>query len=69
LKKGEHISIFKDKLMIMKWKDKIDICLMSTTRDDKMVSARVRGKDIMKPKVVVDYMSQMGGVDYQVIVK
>jgi hypothetical protein len=28
LKKGEHISIFRDKLMIMKWKDKKDICLI-----------------------------------------
>jgi hypothetical protein len=28
-----------------------------------MVSARFRGKDIMKPKVGADYNSQMGEVD------
>jgi hypothetical protein len=36
---------------------------MCTTHDDKMVSARVRGKDIMKPKVAVDNYSQIGGVN------
>jgi hypothetical protein len=45
LKKGKRISFFKDKLIIMKWRDKKDICLMSTTSDDNMMSARVRGKD------------------------
>jgi hypothetical protein len=36
---------------------------MSTIHDDKMVSARVRGKDNLKPKAVVDCNSQVGGVD------
>jgi hypothetical protein len=49
--------------MIMKWKDKKDMCRMGTTHDDNLVSAGVRGKDIKRPKVVVDYNSQMGGVD------
>jgi hypothetical protein len=37
LKQEEHISVYKDRLMIMKWKDKKDVCLISTTDDDKMV--------------------------------
>jgi hypothetical protein len=63
MKKGEHVPIFKDKLMTMKWKDKEDICLVNTTHDGKMVSARVRGKNIMKLKVAADYNSRMGGVN------
>ena len=63
LKKGEHVSAYKDKLMIMKWKDKKDICLMSTTHDARMVSRSVRSQDLTKPKVVLDYNSKMGGVD------
>jgi hypothetical protein len=30
---------------------------MSTIHDDKMISARVGGKSIMKPEVVVDYIT------------
>lgn len=52
---GVHISMFKDILMLIKWKDKKDVCLISTTHDDEMVSARARGKDIMKPKIIVNY--------------
>jgi hypothetical protein len=37
-------------LMIMKWKDKKDICLMSTTHDENLVQTRVWGQDIKKPK-------------------
>jgi hypothetical protein len=29
----------------MKWKDKKDVCLISTTDDDKMVQTGVRGQD------------------------
>jgi hypothetical protein len=42
---------------VERWKK---VCLISTTHDDKMVSDGVRGKDIIKPKAVVDYNSQMG---------
>jgi hypothetical protein len=41
LKKGENVVVYKDKLMIMKWKDKKDICLMSTTHDENLVQTRV----------------------------
>jgi hypothetical protein len=63
IKKGENITVCKDKLMIIKRKDKKDICLMSTTHDEKLVQTRVRDQDMKKPKVVVDYNSIMGEVD------
>jgi hypothetical protein len=62
LKKGEHVSDYKDRLMIMKQKNKKDIYHISTTHD-KMVPTGVRGQDLEKPKVVIDYNSRMGGVD------
>jgi hypothetical protein len=48
--------------MIRKWKNKKDICLISTTHD-KMVPTRVQGQDMEKPTVVIDYNPRMGGVD------
>jgi hypothetical protein len=41
LKNGEHISVYTERLMIMRCKDKKGICLVSTTHDDKMVPTRV----------------------------
>jgi hypothetical protein len=46
----------------MKWKNKKDICLINTFHD-KMAPTRVRGQDMEKPKVVIDYNSGMRGVD------
>lgn len=60
LKKGEHISIYKDRLMIMKWGKKN--CLISTTHD-KMFPTRVQGQDIEKLRLVIDYHSRLGGVE------
>jgi hypothetical protein len=62
LKRGEHVSFYKDRLMIMKWKDRKDICLISITHDDKMVPTRIQGQDMGKPKVVIDYNFEMGGL-------
>jgi hypothetical protein len=63
LKKDDHVSVCKDRLMIVKWKTEKDICLTSTTHDDKMVPTRVRGQDMKKPKVIIDYNCGMGGMD------
>jgi hypothetical protein len=51
------------KLVIMKRKDKKDICLMSVTHDEKLVQTMVRDQDIKKLRVVVDYYSMMRGED------
>jgi hypothetical protein len=57
------VPVYKDKLMIMKRKDKIDICLMSITHDENLVQTRVQGQYIKKLRVVVNYYLKMGGVD------
>jgi hypothetical protein len=62
LKKGKHVSVYKDRLIIMKWRNKKVICLISITHD-KMVPTRVQGQDMQKPEVVTDYNSGMGGVN------
>ena len=52
--------------MTMKWRDKKDICLLSTINNTHKVNADKAdncGDDIMKPKLVKDYNNIMGGVD------
>ena len=63
LKKGEYVSAYKDKLLVMKWKDKKDICLMSTIHDEAMIEKEYRGQRIKKPKVAIDYNKTVGGAD------
>jgi hypothetical protein len=64
LKNEEHISVYKDRLMIKRWKDKPDICLISTTHDDKIVPTRVRRQDMEKSAVDTDYNSGIGDLDF-----
>ena len=49
--------------MIMKWKDKRDVVLVSTFHDDSMENVTTRQGVIQKPSVVFDYNKNMGGVD------
>jgi hypothetical protein len=44
LKKGEHVSVYKARLMIMMWKNQKDIRLISTTHNE-LVPVRVQGQD------------------------
>jgi len=63
LKKGETVAAFHKKQMIMKWKDKRDVVLVSTFHDDSMENVTIRQGVIQKPSVVFDYNKNMGGVD------
>lgn len=47
--------------MIMKWKGKEDVCLTSTTCDEKL------DQDIEKRKRVIDCNSMIGGVDADLV--
>ncbi|XP_068250307.1 piggyBac transposable element-derived protein 4-like [Palaemon carinicauda] len=64
LKKGETVAAFRNKSMVLKWKDKKDVCVLSTLHDDsmKIVKSR-RGHEKSKPKAIEDYNNKMGGVD------
>ena len=72
LAKGELYSerTDDDKMMCLKWKDKREVCMLSTFHDDSVTSKKRRTKHsadgtetIKKPKVVEDYNQYMGGVD------
>ena len=64
LKKGETVAAYRKKSMVLKWKDKKDVCVLSTLHDDSMVQVKSRrGKETRKPKAVASYNSNMGGVD------
>ncbi|KAM5158092.1 piggyBac transposable element-derived protein 4 [Mantella aurantiaca] len=64
LKTGEMVAWQKGKMMALRWRDKKDVCLMSTVHNTSTVLVRTRGgKEVMKPQVVIDYNKTMGGVD------
>ncbi|CAH2225449.1 Hypothetical predicted protein [Pelobates cultripes] len=64
LKTGEMVAWQKGKMMALRWRDKKDVCLMSTVHNTSTVMARTKGgKEIMKPQVVIVYNNTMGGVD------
>jgi hypothetical protein len=46
--------------VIMKWKDKNDIHLASATHYGEMVPTGIQDWDVSKPKIVIDYDSEMG---------
>ena len=56
--------------MCLKWKDKREVCMLSTFHDDRVTSKKWWTKHsadgtetIKKPKVVEYYSQYMGGVD------
>lgn len=64
--KGESLALQRNKVMVMKWHDKKEICLLSTIHNpEQMLIANKdkEGNPIMKPKLVVDYKNTMGGID------
>jgi len=56
LKRGEVISMRSfSNILVLKWKDKRDLYMLSTKHNSEMISIDHRGKYIEKPKVVIDY--------------
>ncbi|KAG8234244.1 hypothetical protein J437_LFUL007751 [Ladona fulva] len=53
LKKGEMSAAFRGKQMVMKWKDKRDVIMMSTFHGLEMSRVEKRGKVQMKPHMAV----------------
>lgn len=64
LARGETASALKGRLLCLKWHDKKDVTMLSTTHDNAMVEILDRRRQAkQKPQVVVDYNTNMGGVD------
>lgn len=63
LKKGEVAAYQKGKMMVLRWKDKKEVTLLSTVHNSEMQTVEKRGISVRKPKIVVDYNDTMGGVD------
>ena len=64
LKKGEIISRQnKDKTIVLKWKDKRDVLMLSTKHDDSMINLNIKGKEIRKPAIVIDYNKGKSFID------
>jgi hypothetical protein len=50
--------------MALKWKDKRDVCMLSSIHNEEMQTVRDRnGGEKQNPKVCINYSDAMGGVD------
>jgi hypothetical protein len=64
VKKGQVAVSFRRKLMTLKWKDKRDVCMLSSIHDEEMWTVHdKKGGKKQKPKVYIDYNDAMGSVD------
>jgi hypothetical protein len=64
LKKGEVISQHSNGIMMMKWKDKKDVSMVSTFHDATMrATVQHWGAEIKKPACILEYNKAMSGVD------
>ena len=67
--RGQVKSTSSDGLLALLWQDKRKVTMISTIHDDSMVSKRrtrlAEGgiEEIMKPEVISEYNTYMGGVD------
>lgn len=61
LKKGEFRA--KENKDGMKWKDKRDVCLLSTKHSIGFTRTVKRQKEVIKPKIVMDYNNAKSAVD------
>lgn len=65
LKKGFFIAQQSDRgIVVMKWKDKRDVLVLSTKHKDTMVQTQNKfGQNILKPQIVIDYNKGKSLVD------
>lgn len=56
LRKGDVVARQnKNKTIVLKWKDKRDVLMLSTKHDDSVTTFMKKGKECTKPAVVLDY--------------
>lgn len=64
IEKGGKFAMYLDKLMVLKWKGKKDVYMLSTYHEGERLDVRTRGRvEVSKPKVCIDYNNTMRGVD------
>ena len=63
LRKGEIKALYSGRLMVLKWKDKKDVHMLSTIHDASTKEVGSTNAPKVKPKVCCDYNDTMGGVD------
>lgn len=64
LEKGEITAMHSDNVMVMKWRDKRFVTLISTFHSHEIEQKTNKSAmQVMKPSLVYDYNQQMGGVD------
>ena len=63
LKKGDTVAFRRGKALILKWKDKKNVTLISTIHNSEMSAVQSSTGEKLKPKIVIDYNDTMGGVD------
>lgn len=63
LKKGEVVAQQKEGVLVLKWKDKRDLLMISTKHDNSCVDVQKRGLIQRKPKVVMDYNDGKSFID------
>ena len=63
LKKGEVTAMYGGRLMVLKWKDKKDVHMISTYHDVSTKEIGCQSTRKVKPVVCCDYNDSMDGVD------
>ena len=63
LRKGEIKALYSGRLMVLKWKDKKDVHMLSTIHDASTKEVGSTNAPKVKPKVCCDYNDTMSGVD------
>ena len=64
LKRGEDIWRRSENIYVSKWKDKRDVCFISTSNHPELIEVPNRfGQIKIKPRAIADYNKNMSGVD------
>lgn len=64
LKKGETIAFRRGKAVILKWKDKKYVTLISTIHNSDMSKVKSKAEEKLKPKVVIGYNDSLGDANH-----
>jgi hypothetical protein len=63
LKRGEHIAVHIQGVMVLKWMGKKPVSFISTFSSATTVAVSKRGRDLYTPRGIQEYNSFVGGAD------